>query len=75
MADKFMARYFHNCTFLRSFPLNSMNNLSFEVQFSEPVAKIYFFDKLTIMELVKLSYINFDTYFSVFFLSINPVLI
>ena len=50
MKDSIMARYCHNCTFLRGFSFKqheeSQINIILWVQFFEPVAKIFFWSNL-----------------------------
>ena len=66
-----MASYWRNYTFLEGVSFEEHEEfqltLSLLVRFSERVAKSYFFVKFAVTELLKLDYINFDTYCFVYF--------
>ena len=66
MKNNFTTKYCHNCTFLEGVPFEQHGEFqiifSLWDQFSEPVAKSIFVI-FTIIEFLKLPYINFDTYF------------
>ena len=63
MKDNFMTRYCHNCTFLDVVSFEHHK----EFQIFWTCWKNLFFVKFTTMEFLKLSYINFETYFFLIF--------